>query len=126
MHNNLQINNKEIGLRIRQKREELKLSRESFAEILGLSDYYIGQLERGERQMSLPVLVKISNCLHISLDFVVFGQDQANSINDPSIKYDISNDKLKEINNLLEKCSLNELELFNKLIRTVIPHLTKN
>ncbi|RKL62247.1 XRE family transcriptional regulator [Thermoanaerobacteraceae bacterium SP2] len=46
--------------RIRKEREKLGLTREKFAEIIGLSDYYVGQLERGERQMSLNVLVKIA------------------------------------------------------------------
>ncbi len=51
MHN--EIDNKGIGERLRQEREELGLTREKFAEIVELSPLYIGQLERGERQMSL-------------------------------------------------------------------------
>ena len=55
-----------IGQRIREERKKLNLTREELAEILGLSDYYVGQLERGERQMSLPVLIRIVSCLHVS------------------------------------------------------------
>ncbi|MGB9839825.1 helix-turn-helix domain-containing protein, partial [Thermovenabulum sp.] len=35
---------KSIGKRIREEREKFGLSREEFAEIVGLSDYYIGQI----------------------------------------------------------------------------------
>ena len=74
MTRKVKIDNIAIGKRIREEREKLELSREEFAEIVELSDYYIGQLERGERQMSLPVLVNIADCLHISLDYLIFGK----------------------------------------------------
>ncbi|AYO29360.1 MAG: hypothetical protein PWR06_2742 [Thermoanaerobacteraceae bacterium] len=74
MRENKNTDNRAIGQRIRTEREKFGLSRQEFAEILRLSDYYVGQLERGERQMSLPVLVEISNCLHVSLDYLLFGE----------------------------------------------------
>lgn len=121
-------NNDAIGSRIRNEREKLGLSREEFAEIIGLSTYYVGQLERGERQMSLPVLIKISNCLHISLDYIVFGEifNDKESINDNFHIYEsCSCNKNTEINDLLDKCSEKELELFKKLIKTIIPYINK-
>jgi len=125
MENNAKIDNKAIGQRIRNEREKLGLSREEFAEMVGLSDYYIGQLERGERQMSLPVLVKVSNCLHVSLDYLVFGitSGNAGSVNEPS-NYEAYNINANgEISSLLNKCSPKELELFKKLIKTILPYL---
>jgi len=126
MENSSKIDNKAIGQRIRSERENLGLSREEFAEMVGLSDYYIGQLERGERQMSLPVLVKVSNCLHVSLDYIVFGITavNANSVNEPESTngtYNVID--IGEISSLLNKCSPKELELFKKLIKTILPYL---
>lgn len=126
MKDKIKIDNKAIGQRVRQEREKLGLSREEFAEILGLSDYYIGQLERGERQMSLPVLVRVSNCLHVSLDYLVFGIishniDAVNNIHDTCETGNAV--QHKEINRLLNKCSPKELELFKKLIKTVLPYI---
>ena len=46
MQDNPIINLEEIGLRIRKEREKLGLTREKFAELIGLSPYYIGQIER--------------------------------------------------------------------------------
>ncbi|HHV98821.1 MAG TPA: helix-turn-helix transcriptional regulator [Clostridiaceae bacterium] len=125
MENGAKIDNKAIGQRIRNERENLGLSREEFAEMVGLSDYYIGQLERGERQMSLPVLVKVSNCLHVSLDFLVFGitSGSAGSVNEPDNDGTYNVNANGEISSLLEKCSPKELELFKKLIKTILPYL---
>jgi len=119
------LNNKAIGKRLRHEREKLKLSREEFAELIGLSDYYVGQLERGERQMSLPTLVNIAVCLHVSLDYLVFGKQNCNTsyISDPSGSYKTHHEKLYEINSLLKKCSDKEIDLFLNLIKIIIPHI---
>lgn len=125
----MKMDNAAIGRRIRKEREKMELSREEFAEIIGLSDYYVGQLERGERQMSLPASVKIASCLHVSLDYLILGKFNYNEayIHDSSANtYETSNDKLHEINTLLEKCSPKETELLKKLIKTIMPYMGTN
>lgn len=123
------INNSDIGQRIRDERERLGLSRAEFAEIVELSDYYIGQLERGERQMSLPVLIKVAVCLHLSLDYLIFGEtDYNNKVSYQGDNVYINeniNEHLAEIIQLLEKCSDRELILFKKVIQTIIPYFPK-
>ncbi|MCK9267332.1 MAG: helix-turn-helix domain-containing protein [Alkaliphilus sp.] len=104
------VNNRAIGERIRDKREKLRLTREEFAEILELSPLYIGQLERGERRMSLDTLVKISDCLYISTDHLIYGKTPENDI------------EKNKINTLLNKCSKNELSLVEKIIRLILSH----
>ena len=41
-----------IGERIRKIREDLKMSREKFSEMIDISDVFLGQIERGERSLS--------------------------------------------------------------------------
>jgi len=127
MENKIEINNKAIGKRIRKERKKFGLSQEKFAEMVGLSNYYIGQLERGERQMSLPTLVEIANCLHISLDQLVLGESayEANHITETYGIYDLNNNKNIEIINLINKCSPKELDLFIELIKTILPYINK-
>ena len=120
------IDHKTIGQRIREEREKLALSRADFAEIIDLSDYYVGQLERGERQMSLSVLLKVSSCLHLSLDYLILGTSRYEG--DPSVKgdnpvYAMESAQFDEVVQLLSKCSDKELELIKKLIQTVIPFM---
>ncbi|NLU50753.1 MAG: helix-turn-helix transcriptional regulator [Syntrophomonadaceae bacterium] len=121
-----EVDNKAIGQRIRQEREKLLLSRGEFAGIIGLSEYYIGQLERGERQMSLSVLVKIANCLHVSLDYLIYGEiaHDACYVHDACNTYKGSDsNKETEITVLLKKCSPKELDLIRKLIKTILPYI---
>lgn len=120
------IDHRGIGQRIREEREKLALSRSEFAEIVELSDYYIGQLERGERQMSLPVLVKISSCLHVSLDYLLLGTSRHKSY--PAAEETVSlfeskKTKINEIKQLVDKCSDKELDLIKKLIQTILPYM---
>lgn len=119
------LNNKDIGQRIRKERERLKLSRQELAELVFLSDYYIGQLERGERQMSLNVLVNLASCLHLSLDYLIFGnKNDLSYIQEDLATYEInSNYYDKELKELFNRCSEPEKELIVKLIKTILPYL---
>lgn len=126
MINNIEIDHISIGQKIRKEREKLKLSREEFAEIIGLSDYYIGQLERGERQMSLGVLVKIAKCLHLSLDYLIFGTENHltyYSYETQELYNTSNNHPYNEITALLNKCSPKELKLIEKLLTSILPYL---
>ncbi len=127
MGDRIEIDNKAIGQRMRTEREKINLSRGEFAEIIGLSEFYVGQLERGERQMSLPVLFKVARSLHMSLDYLFFGKSAGNDyyihVQDVSGTYKTNNE---EINSLLSKCSQKELELIKKIIKTILPYLDKS
>ncbi|MGI5880573.1 MAG: helix-turn-helix domain-containing protein [Syntrophomonadaceae bacterium] len=133
------IDNKLIGQRIRESRELFGLSREEFAEMISLSAYYAGQLERGQRQMSLGVLANIANCLHLSLDYLVFGKvmpqpasttspGQDSYTNENATSYEnaqgnaTANDS-RELNELLNRCSPEELILIEKIIKVILPYL---
>lgn len=132
MRENIILDNKAVGRRIREERKKLGLSQEELAELVELSNYYIGQLERGERQMSLPVLVSLANCLHLSLDYLIFGEDIYNSylVSDIYSSQDLHSDftasKKQELESLLQKCSPKELDLIRKIIKTILPYLPKN
>lgn len=74
MENNLNVTKintmdlkKAVGLRIKRKREQLKLSQEKLAELCELSPNYIGCIERGKNMAKVLTLHKIANKLGISL-----------------------------------------------------------
>lgn len=125
------IDAEKIGCRLRIEREKLKITREKFAELVDLSPLYIGQLERGERQMSINALANISRTLHVSTDYLLFGKI-ANSSNtlfrEHSKDYiaaenNHENPHNKDLIELLHKCSIDQLELVKNLLRLIIPHL---
>lgn len=62
-----------VGKRIKQLREKSNMTQEVFAEKCGLDRTYITSIERGERNISIINLEKISNAFNISLsDFFNF------------------------------------------------------
>lgn len=60
--------NRSVGKKIKKFRMALGLSQESLAEKCGLHRTYIGSVERGERNITLKTLEKISKALNVSLN----------------------------------------------------------
>lgn len=63
----------QIGERIRRLREQNGWSRDTFSEKIGISNMYLCQIEKGQKNGSLPLIVKISGTLNVSLDFLIYG-----------------------------------------------------
>lgn len=60
-------NRKLLGSRIRAARTHRNLSQEDLAELADIHFSYVGQVERGEKSPSVPVLTRISHSLQIPL-----------------------------------------------------------
>lgn len=58
---------KQVGARIRVLRKEKGLSQEALGEKGGFHFSYIGQIERGEKNVALLNLAKIANALEVNL-----------------------------------------------------------
>jgi transcriptional regulator with XRE-family HTH domain len=52
-----------LGDRIRERRHELQLSQEAMADQIGIHWTFLGQVERGQRNLNLHNLVKIAHGL---------------------------------------------------------------
>ncbi len=61
---------KRVGKRIKQRREELGLTQEAFAEKLGVATNYISTIERGASFPRYEKLVMILNALQTSADAI--------------------------------------------------------
>lgn len=61
------INNFNVGERIRELRQERALSQEQLAHIAEITPAYLGQVERGMKNVTVFVLEKICTALNISL-----------------------------------------------------------
>ena len=59
-----------LGKRIREERLRLGKTQESLAEV-NISTAYLGQIERGERSVTLDKLIPIANKLGVSVDFLL-------------------------------------------------------
>ena len=63
--------NKEVGLNIRRIREQRGLSQEKLAALAGIHRVYMGQVERGEKNIGVVNLEKIAKALEVDIRVLV-------------------------------------------------------
>lgn len=65
------MDNKSFGQQLRLIRKQHKMTVETLAELLDISDKAVWNIENGNRSTSLDVLVKICNIFHVSPEFLL-------------------------------------------------------
>lgn len=76
---------KNLGQRVREERLKLNLTQEQLAESIDISSSYMGQIERGERSVTLDTLVRLVNKLGVTIDYLL--QDYTNVNDDNFINH---------------------------------------
>ena len=104
---------KKLGQRIREERLKAYLTQEQLAELIELSAVYVGQIERGERKLSIDTLLKISNTLGLSVDFLL--QDSS-TLNE--------NAKIKELLALVSNKTDKELQLVINTTKAILSYIS--
>lgn len=106
---------KTIGDNIRKLRKSRNMTREKLAEALNLDTAYLGQCERGERQLGLAKTIE-------AIEFFGVTPNDIISIN---IKKDNKNKEkyITDINNILNNCSDNQLLAILNCINPLISFL---
>ncbi len=64
----------EMGHRVRQLRNNLKLTQEQLAEAVNVSISFIGHIERGEKQCSLDTVCRLAVYLETTVDYLAMGR----------------------------------------------------
>ncbi len=85
MSNNT-INKKAFGKRLKEAREKCGLTQAELAEEIGVSQNFLGDIERGIKLPSLNKLISLSNTLKSSLD-TMFAESLDNQILEPEEIY---------------------------------------
>ena len=71
--------------------------------MIDVSDVFLGQIERGERSLSLKTLCRIVSFTGVSTDYVLFGDPTTNST-------------IHKINRILSKSSTANIEYFYDIL----------
>lgn len=80
------INKKLFGKKIKDARTDLNLTQFELAEKIGVSQNFLGDIERGIKLPSLSKLILLSNTLKVSLDFL-FADSLDNILYEPEEIY---------------------------------------
>lgn len=92
-----------LGKRIRTRRKMMGLTQEVLAEQLGISCSFVGHIERGSRKMSMETLIRISDVMGVSCDYLLQDSLQ-NAVPQSSTPLSEKNRYLlREIANLLQE-----------------------
>ena len=71
-----------FGERLRARRNAAGYTQEYVAEQAGITLRYYQMLERGEKNVSLDTLIRLSRVLQASVDYLLFG-DSSHSLHNP-------------------------------------------
>ncbi len=71
----MEIDLKEVGRRIYQSRISLGMTQEKLAEMMDVSIQMISNLERGNKEIKISNLVKLSSILGVSTDYILTGRE---------------------------------------------------
>jgi transcriptional regulator with XRE-family HTH domain len=66
-----------MGIRIRNKRNEKRMTIDNLSEKIDMNANNLGRVERGQSGIGLEKLVALSNVLEVSLDWLVKGDEIA-------------------------------------------------
>ncbi|MBX2837635.1 MAG: helix-turn-helix domain-containing protein [Gammaproteobacteria bacterium] len=68
-----------VGLRVRKRRNEIGMSRKRLAEVSGVSERYLAQLEAGQGNMSIALLRKVTAAINLPMGLLMADTDPQRS-----------------------------------------------
>lgn len=104
---------KQIGMRVRSRREAMGLTREQMAEQLDVSAKFCADIELGNRGMSLETLEKLSQLLSLSCDYILFGRTDSSLEN-------------TELMQMLKTCEPGTLSLITTVVGSFLSAINLN
>lgn len=82
---------KAIGKRIKKQRKNLNLTQEALAEKMDVSIQMVSNLERGNKAIKIENLVRLSEILNVSTDYILIGEEKSEKYVDLAEKISLLN-----------------------------------
>jgi len=96
----------EIGKRITKIREDMGMTKESFAKILGISGQYLGLIEHGKNYISIEKLKLLCDISGLTADYILFGDETDIIINTKILLKKFDKDQITAGCKMLKKMAL--------------------
>lgn len=109
-----ELNKKEMGARVRARRDALGMSREDLAKKLSVTAKTIANIEYGEKGVTLKNLYKLKQVLGVSIDYLMEGD---NTFIDTEDKRKMLSENILSS---LSVCSEKELDRIEKVTRLYV------
>lgn len=77
-----------LGIRIRKRRHDLKITQLELAQAVGVTPQHISLIEQGKAATSLRLLAKLAEELGVTTDYLISGKDTIVTDTIPAIKAD--------------------------------------
>ena len=97
-----------LGKKLRQARQNKGYTQHALAEIAGVGDVYLGEIERGIKMPSLNIFIKLIEALDISADYIL--RDELTS--GKEFIYDEITQKLKNLTPKQRKTAADILDAY--------------
>ena len=68
------FNQLDFGRRLKECREQIGMTQEELAILVGVEKQHISRMERGTRACSIDLLVILATTLHVSTDYLLIGR----------------------------------------------------
>jgi transcriptional regulator with XRE-family HTH domain len=101
-----------VGKRIRFYRKANKYTQEQLGDILKIDQSYLGRIERGEVNITLETIQKISEALHIAPSHLLEHSNESTNKE--------KNEALEKVNTFLVTLSSAELKIVYRLLREAL------
>lgn len=104
----MDVRMKDLGTRVRDARSLLNLTQNELAEKAQLHPTYISAIENGKVNMSVDVLMRLTEALQVSSDWLLQAETPV-----------VSALQTNEIVEMLSDCSVTELKTISKMIKEI-------
>lgn len=105
-----EINLLEVGIRVRNQRETLGMTREQLSEKIGVSSKFLMDIENGVKGFSLKTLSRLSDILYLNTDYILFGEKDDNDI----------------LMNVIKKCPKDSINSLISIVAIFIDEINKD
>lgn len=96
----------DIGNRIKSIRENMNMTKEEFAKLLGVTGQYLGMVEHGKCALSIEKLKVLCDVTRMSADYILFGKNNDLPNKTKKILSEFTDEQLKAGLDTLQKLAI--------------------
>jgi len=107
-----------LGDKVKMLRNEMKITQQKLAEIIGVSQSTIGMIEGNNQGASNDTLIKLANALNTTVDFLLSDDIKEIDINNKINVPEIEDDDIRRIERARKKMDPKNKEKMMKILRS--------